>query len=116
VGDVIKSEDLSSQLFVNAEGLRMVDCLAPADPRVTPRLAAALDDADPSTRAWATHALSRRLPLDEKTLLRLAAHLGDQSVEVRERVRWIMTTERRLPLSVVVAVRRHDPELGRRLK
>lgn len=116
VGDVIRSEDLSSQLFVNAEGLRMVDCLAPADPRVTPRLAAALDDADPSTRAWAVHALSRRLPLDEKTLLRLAAHLGDQSVEVRERVRWIMTTERRLPLSVVVAVRRHDPELGRRLK
>jgi hypothetical protein len=114
VGDAIRSDDVPGLFFANAEGLRMVDCLAPADPRVTPRLAAALDDADPSTRAWAAYGLSRRLPLDEATLLRLVAHLGDDAAEVRDRVRWILVTERRVPRSVAAAVRRSDPELARR--
>ncbi len=100
IGDAIRSDDLPGSLFQNAEGIRLVDCVAPSDARVNGRLAAALDDADESVRLWAAYALSRRLPLEEPVLKRLTAHLGDESPEMRDRVGWIMTAQRDLSHSV----------------
>ena len=90
VGDAFRSADLPDGLFRQAEGLRLVDCLRPADRALNARLLAALDDGDASVRAWAAHALTRRLPLDEATLARLASRADDESADVRERVRWIL--------------------------
>jgi hypothetical protein len=106
IGDEIGSDDLHDTHFQLAEGLRLVDCIAPTDPRVTARLAASLESDDASTRAWAAYALSRRLPLDEPVLLALARHLDDPSPELRERVRWILATQRPLPAGVREAARR----------
>jgi hypothetical protein len=112
VGDAIRSEHLPGMLFGDAEGIRLVDCVASADPRVTDRLAPALDSADPTTRIWAAYALSHRLPLPEPVLLRLVPRLRDPSPDVRGRARWIFVAERRLPSRVREAIESHDPELA----
>jgi hypothetical protein len=106
IGDAIGSDDLHDTHFRLAEGIRLVDCIAPTDPRVTARLAASLESDDASTRAWAAYALSRRLPLDEPVLLALVRHLDDPSPELPERVRWILATQRPLPAAVREAVER----------
>jgi len=95
VGDAFRSADLPDILFQRAEGLRLVACLAPPDPALNARLLAALDDGDESVRAWAAHALTRRLPLDDATLLELASRVDDESPDVRERVRWILAAQAR---------------------
>ena len=115
LGDVIDADRIRGLAYTLAEGIRMIDCLAPKDPRVSTRLASALDSADASTRAWAAYALSRRLPLDEAILMRLAGRLGDESAEVRERVRWIFTTERSVPVAVRALIDERDAELAARL-
>lgn len=114
VGDTIGSDELPGLLFRNAEGLRLIDCLAPMDREVSTRLAAALDDADASTRAWAAYALSRRLPLDEAVETKLASHLDDASAEVRELVQWIFTNERDVSSAARTMIRARDPKLARR--
>ena len=113
LGDSIKSEDLSGMLFTLAEGIRLVDCLAPRDKRVSTRLAAALDDPDESTRLWAVYALSRRLPLEEPVLMALARRLGDPSAEVRDRTRWIFGAQRKLPDDVRAEMRAQERGRGR---
>jgi hypothetical protein len=115
VGGAIRSEELPGALFATAEGIRLVDCLQPADQRVSTRLATALEDPDSSTRLWAAYALSRRLPLPERVLMQLTSRLTDDSHEMRDRVRWILANERRLPDTVRGAVVSRDPELARRL-
>lgn len=115
VGDAIRSEDLANPLFASAEGIRLVDCVRPTDERVSPRLAAALGDADPSTRLWAAYALSRRLPLSEPVLLRIVDRLSDPTPGMRERARWILTHQARLPSGVRAAAVARDPELAREL-
>jgi hypothetical protein len=107
------SDDLPARALREPEGIRLVDCLAPSDPHVSDRLVASLDLPDVKTRLWAAHALSRRLPLKDAILLRLAADLGDPSDELRERLRWIFQVQ--TPLSSAVRsprawprARRHD--------
>jgi hypothetical protein len=96
LGDAIKSEDLPPPLFQNAEGIRLVDCVNPTDRRVTPRLAAGLSEVDPLVRLWAAYALSHRLPLPQDVMLKLRRR-ADDSPEMRERVRWIVAKDRRMP-------------------
>ena len=114
--DEFASDDLSPALFDDAEGVRLVDCISPADPRVTDRLAAALDRPDPATRLWAAYALSRRLPLPDPILIRLATDLNDPSDDLRTRLRWIFTTQSPLSGAVRRAVADHDPVLARELE
>jgi hypothetical protein len=95
VGDAFHSADLPDDLFRDAEGLRLVTCLAPPDQALNARLLAALDDRDESVRAWAAYALSRRLPLDDATRVFLAHRIDDESAEVRGRLRWMLRVEER---------------------
>lgn len=112
VGDAIRSADLPGVLFTLAEGIRLVDCVAPADRRVDARLAAALDDPDRATRLWAAYALSRRLPLDEAVVSRLADRADDESSEMRERVRWILEAQRNLPFEKRMELRAAERRAG----
>ncbi len=90
VGGDVRAEEISGRLFEEAEGIRLVDCLAPADKRVSARLLPALDSPDEATRLWAAYALSRRLPLDDDALRVLARFANDPSADLRERVQWIL--------------------------
>jgi hypothetical protein len=110
--DEFGSADLSSALFDHPEGIRLVDCLSPSDPLVTDRLAASLDRPDPTTRLWAAYALSRRLPLFDAILVRLATDLDDPSNDMRERVRWILRAQAPLSNAVRQAVAARDPGLA----
>ncbi len=49
--DEFGSADLSSALFDHPEGMRLVDCVWPSDPRVSDRVAACLDRARPDDTA-----------------------------------------------------------------
>ena len=93
IGDQFRSEDLPEALFHDAQGLRLVACLAPPDERVSLRLAGGLESADVWARRWAAFGLSRRLPLNDAVLKRLAPHVDDPSPDVRERVRSILNAQ-----------------------
>jgi hypothetical protein len=107
-----RADDLPPALFENPEGIRLVDCLSPADPRVSDLLVAGLDHPDLQTRLWAAYALSRRLPLSDAILLRLAADLDDPSPDMRERLRWTFAVSAPVSTAVREAVAAHDPELA----
>jgi len=115
-GDAIGADDLSPAVFLSDEGVRLVDCLRPTDPRVTARLAGALASADPSLRRWAAYALSHRLPLDDATLARLAASLDDPLPDVRARIGWTFRAQRVVSGPVLAAVGDRDPGLARELR
>lgn len=112
LGDAFTSRDLPASLFAIPEGLRMIDCLSPRDAGTTPRLLASMDDPDVVVRLWAAFAVSRRLPLDEAAQTKLAWHLGDESPEVRERVRWTFRAQGATTPQVLDELRRRDPALA----
>jgi hypothetical protein len=107
--DEFGADDLPPSLFGDAEGLRLVDCLSPADPRVSDRLAESLQLTDPAARLWAAYALSRRLPLSDHILVRLAADLNDPLPDLRERVQWILRAQAPLSDAVRRTVVARDP-------
>jgi hypothetical protein len=109
------ADDLSVLLYAHAEGIRLITCINPADPRVGERLASSLEDPNVSIRVWAAYALSERVPLDDATLVRLAWHLRDPSAEVRRWLRWIFATQAPLSPAVHEAVAALDPELAKPL-
>jgi hypothetical protein len=111
--DEFEADDLPATLFGDPEGIRLVDCLSPSDPRVSDHLAAGLDHPDPATRLWAAYALSRRLPLPDAILMRLVAHLNDG--DLRERVQWILVAQAPLSTPVRQAVAARDPGLAEAL-
>jgi hypothetical protein len=111
VGDQFAAEDLPETLFRNAEGVRLVSCLAPPGDAVSARLAGALDAEKPELRSWAAHALSLRLPLPDPVLLMLIAHLHDPSSDVTDRVRWIFEAQQPLSSDVKRALKAQAPEL-----
>jgi len=115
IGDAIAVDDFPPGTFAVAEGLRMVDCLRPADRQVSDRLLEALHAPDVSVRLWAAFALSHRLPLSEVQLLRLADRLRDDPPELRERLAWIFRMQSPLAGRVLTAVARSDPALAERL-
>ena len=79
---------------------------------VASRLLASLDDPDVVVRLWAAFAVSRRLPLDEAQQLKLAWHLGDESQELRDRVRWTFRVQGAASPLVLDELRRRDPALA----
>src|SRR5207253_10731763 len=95
VGGAFCCADVPDVLLQRAEGVRLAACLAPPDPALNARLLAALDSGDESVRSWAAYALTRRLPLDDATLLDLASRADDESADVRQRVRWILAAQAR---------------------
>jgi hypothetical protein len=115
LGHEFGSGDLSERLFQNAEGIRLIDCLSPADHRVDERLAACFDDPDPSLRVWAAYVLSRRLPLPDAVLVKLAGHLSDPAADVGERLRWVFKAEVRLSDEVRRALRASHPGFAEEL-
>jgi len=117
VGTAIRSEEIPEQLFWHSEGFRLLDCLSPADARLSARMLAGLNSIDVSTRLWAAHALSRRVPLDDAVLKALVArHLNDPSADVRYRVQWIFEAQGPLSVGVWAAVREGDPALAKDLE
>ena len=116
LGDEFGADDLPSGVFGRAEGVRLVDCLHPADARVNAHLSEALDSADSSLRLWAAYALSRRLPLDDRTLRQLARYLDDPLPDLRERVRWSFRAQGVVSDAVIVTVGARDPLLAHELR
>src|SRR6185436_99860 len=57
-GKNLRSEEIPDQLFWHAEGYRWLDCLSPADPRISARMLTGLSNIDEGTRVWAVYALS----------------------------------------------------------
>ena len=115
-GAALRSEEIPEQLLWHPEGFRLLDCLSPADPRVSVRMLAGLENIDESTRLWAAYALSRRLPLDDTVLRALAQRLNDPSAGVRDRVRWIFGAQVPLSPTVLAAIRERDPRLAKTLE
>ncbi len=112
LGSDFTADDLGGAVFEHAEGLRLVDCLSPADARVSDRLLGCLDSPDQSMRLWAAYALSHRLPLDDAILVRLAGELHDPSSDLQARVRWIFTAQAPLSETVRRAIAIRDPTLA----
>lgn len=116
IGSEFGSGDLPERLFQDAEGLRLVDCLAPTDGAVSARLMAGLDSLDGLAQQWAAYALSRRLPLDDPLLLRIAPYLNHPSADVRLRLQWMLRSQRSLSEDVLLAVRAYDASLAEELR
>src|SRR5215470_4200301 len=115
-GARLRSEEIPDELFWHSEGFRLLACLSPADTRLNARMLSGLDRTDESTRLWAAHALTRRLPLDDMVLEGLARRLNDPSVGVRERLKWIFEAQLPLTPDVLVAIRAVDPTLAKTLE
>ena len=113
--DVFGAADLAPEFFARAEGIRVVDCLAPVDESITERLLPGLDSPDLLTRLWAGFALSHRLPLPDDVLLAVARHLDDPSVDLRARLEWIFRAQRSHDREVRAEVRERSPKLARDL-
>ena len=113
IGDAFSAADLPPTLLGHAEGFRLVYCLAPPGDAVSARLAEGLGSEDITIRAWAAHALTRRLPLEDALVRRVAERLfQDPSPDVRERLQWILRVQAPLPDDVYGLVRAQDPKLG----
>jgi hypothetical protein len=82
-------DDIPPKLYGDAQGLRVVSCLAPKDPRVTPRILVGLQSSDTLARQWAVHTLTERRPLNELVLVQLVPYLRDPAPEVATRVQWL---------------------------
>jgi hypothetical protein len=107
------ADDIPPLTYVDPQGLRLLSCLAPSDPRVGARVVPGLASNDPVRRQWAAHTLTRVLPRDAAVLARLVPYLRDPSPEVAGRIRWIFQAVPVLPKSVERAIRRTDPTLLR---
>ena len=64
-GAGLRSEEIPEQIFGHSEGFRLLDCLSPADARLSARMLVGFESIDESTRRGAAYALSRRVPLDD---------------------------------------------------
>jgi len=97
--------DIPDAVYADAQGLRLISCLAPTDPRVAMHVAAALDSPDTARRQWAAHALTRLQPRDADLLEQLVPYLRDPSPEVATRINWVLQSNGDLPRSVRRAMR-----------
>jgi hypothetical protein len=115
-GARLRSEEIPEQLFWHSEGFRLLDCLSPADARLTTRMLVGFESIDESTRRWTAYALSRRLPLDDPVLKVVARRLSDPSADVRDRARGIFEAQVPLSADVLAAIRQRDPALAKTLE
>ncbi len=105
--------DIPPLLYRDAEGLRLLSCLAPSDPRIVPRVVSALATADPAIREWAAHTLTRLLPRDAAVLEQLVPYLRDPSPAVSDRIRWLFQVVPLGPPALEQSIRAIDPALFR---
>ena len=107
------ADNIPAPVYNDADGLRLLSCLAPADPRVTTRVVRQLKSSDPASRQWAAHTVTQLIPRDEDTLTELVPYVRDPSPEVAERIRWLFQAQERLPAGVERVLREVDPVLLR---
>jgi hypothetical protein len=112
-GTGLRSEEIPEHLFLQPEGFRLLDCLSPADARLSARMLVGLRSVDEPTRLWAAYALSHRLPLDDTVLKDVAARLNDSSAGVRARLQWVFQAQVPLSAEVLAAIRENDPALAK---
>jgi hypothetical protein len=115
-GARLRSEEIPESLLWHSEGFRLLDCLFPADERLSMRMLSGLERIEESTRLWAAHTLSRRIPLDDAVLVKLTKHLNDPSPGVRDRVQWIYEAQAPLSPAVWMAIRQRHPGLVKELE
>ena len=107
------ADDISPLVYGDPQGLRLLSCLAPSDPRVSPPVAAELRSTDPVQREWAAYTLTQLRPSDEAVLSELVPYLRDASPAVADRIRWLFQVQAPLPSAVVRAIGRADTALLR---
>ena len=107
------ADDVSASVYADAQGLRLLSCLALSDPRVCPPVAAALRSTDPVQREWAAYTLTQLRPTDEALLGQLVPYLRDPAPAVADRIRWLFRVQDPLPAAVARAIREVDPSLLR---
>jgi hypothetical protein len=106
-----RAADISPLVYGDPEGLRLLACLAPADPHVSPRILPGLRSPDPALRQWAAYTLTQLVPRDEAVLEQLVPYLNDPSPDIAARIRWLFQAQGTLPRGVAQAIRRLDPTL-----
>ena len=110
--DDFRIEDIPPHVYRDPNGLRLLSCLAPSDPRVSPRVLPGLHSNDPVMRQWAAYTLTQLQPHDTEVLEALVPYVQDQSPEIANRMRWFFqSNQETLPTTVVRAIRRVDPAL-----
>jgi hypothetical protein len=105
------ADDIPSLLYLDADGFRLVACLAPSDPRLPSRILRGLESVDPSIRMWAAYAIAQLLPLDETVLERLVPYLNDPLPEIAGRMRWVFQAQGTLSPRLVQVIRPVHPAL-----
>lgn len=108
--DDFRADDIPAPVYRDAQGLRLLACLAPSDPRVAPKILPALRSGDPMTRQWAAYALTQLLPRDRAVLVELVPYLRDP--EIGERVRWMFRAQGDLPPELRVRLDAAEPTHG----
>ena len=116
IGDAFTSDDVPGAVFRHPEGIRLIACLAPADARMSVRLADHLNDEDVAIRQWAGYALSRRLPLEDAVLMKLVDHVDDPPDVLGARVEWIFHAQSPLSDEVQEQLASRDPELAEAIR
>jgi hypothetical protein len=109
--DEFRADDIPAALYDDAQGLRLLGCLAPSDPRVSPRLLPALQTSDPERRQWAAYVLTQLRPSDERVLQQLVPYLRDP--ELAPRIRWLLQSQPSLSDDLARSARQIDPTLLR---
>jgi len=108
------ARQIPDEAYGDAQGLRLIACLAPKDPKVAARVVASMTTPDVPRRQWAAHALTRLQPRDEDLLERLVPYLHDPSPEVATRVSWVLQSSGSQPRSVRRAIEEFEREKPKR--
>jgi hypothetical protein len=88
--DDFSADDIPTHIYHDSQGLRLLSCLAPTDPRVSPRVIPALRSKDPEMREWAAYTLTQLRPCADNVLGTVAPYLRDPSPAIAENIRWLL--------------------------
>lgn len=108
----VDADDIPPLLYRDGDGLRLLACVAPSDPRLPVRILGGLDDTDPTVRIWAAYAIAQLLPLDEAVLERLAPYVDDPNPEIATRMRWLFQAQGVLSPRLANVIRPVHPAPG----
>jgi hypothetical protein len=103
------ADDIPLPVYRDAQGLRLLSCLAPSDRRVSPYIVPALRSTDWMTRQWAAYTLTRLKPTDEAVLEQLVPYIHDP--DIGPRIRWLIQAQDDLPKGLRRKIGEIDPAL-----